>query len=266
MVQLETATASAAPIERGERALERGDLAAPARPSRSGWPPAAASTSSSPSHGRMIGMVVVESLTRGHRARLRADGLLAPATSRRGGAGPPRGRSAPRSRGPSAAAAMSARRRRTALTVALGPVLRLEVAAHDPQQRRRRARRRLVSVAAGDVEDAVGDVGGRGEDVGPGDVVDVDEVHRLRPVAEDQRRLPGGDALHPAHEHLGVDAVDVHPRAVDVEVAQRHVVEAVHLVEAAEHPLVEDLGRAVDRAGCRTGGGVSAVGNVSASP
>ena len=59
------------------------------------------------------------------------------------------------------------------------------------------------------------------QDVGPRDVVDVDEVHRLRAVAEDQRRLAGGDALHPADEHLGVGAVDVHARAVDVEVAQR---------------------------------------------
>ena len=73
------------------------------------------------------------------------------------------------------------------------------------------------------------------------------EVHRLRAVAEDQRRLAGGDALHPAHEHLGVDAVDVHPRAVDVEVAQRDVVEAVHRVERAQQALVEDLGGAVER-------------------
>ena len=74
-----------------------------------------------------------------------------------------------------------------------------------------------------------------------------DEVHRLRAVAEDQRRLAGGDALHPADEHLGVDAVDVHPRAVDVEVAQRDVVEAAHRVEAAQQALVEDLGGAVER-------------------
>ena len=58
--------------------------------------------------------------------------------------------------------------------------------------------------------------------------------------------MPGGDALHPAHEHLGVDAVDVHPRAVDVEVAQRDVVEPVHRVEAAQQALVEGLGGAVE--------------------
>ncbi len=55
--------------------------------------------------------------------------------------------------------------------------------------------------------------------------LDVDEVHRLRAVAEDQWRLAGFDALHPTHQHLGVDAVDVHARSVHVEVAQRHVVE-----------------------------------------
>ena len=76
--------------------------------------------------------------------------------------------------------------------------------------------------------------------------VDVDEVHRLPAVAEDQRRLPVDDPLHPADQHLGVEAVHVHPRAVDVEVAQRDVVEPVHRVEAAQHALVERLGRAVE--------------------
>ena len=47
----------------------------------------------------------------------------------------------------------------------------------------------------------------RGEQVGPGDVVDEDEVHRRVAVADDERRLAGRDALHPAHHHLGVDAV-----------------------------------------------------------
>ena len=74
-----------------------------------------------------------------------------------------------------------------------------------------------------------------------------DEVHRLPAVTEDERRLAGRDALHPADQHLGVEAVDVHPRPVHVEVAQGHVVEAVHRVEAAQHALVEDLGRAVER-------------------
>ena len=100
--------------------------------------------------------------------------------------------------------------------------------------------------AARDVEDLVGDVGLSRQDVGAGDVLDVDEVHGLLAVAEDHRRLARVDALHPADQHLGVDAVDVHARPVDVEVAQGHVVEAVHVVEAAQQALVEDLGRPVE--------------------
>ena len=64
-----------------------------------------------------------------------------------------------------------------------------------------------------------------GQQVRAGDVVDVDEVHRLGAVAEDQGELAGLDPLDPAHQHLGVDPVDAHPRAVDVEVAQRDIVE-----------------------------------------
>ena len=78
----------------------------------------------------------------------------------------------------------------------------------------------LATLKTTSLESVVG-----GEQVRAGDVVDVDEVHRLRAVAEDQRRAACLDPLHPAHEHLGVDAVDVHPRAVDVEVAKRDVVE-----------------------------------------
>ena len=45
---------------------------------------------------------------------------------------------------------------------------------------------------------------------------------------------PASTPLHPPDEHLGVEAVHVHPRAVHVEVTQGHVVEATHCVEAAE--------------------------------
>ena len=121
-----------------------------------------------------------------------------------------------------------------------------EVRVHDLQQRLGELEQARLH-AAGDVEDLVGQVGVGGQDVGAGDVADVDEVHRLQAVAEDERRLAGLDALHPAHEHLGVEAVDVHPRAVGVEVAQRDVVEVRHRLEAAQQALVEDLGRAVER-------------------
>ena len=64
-------------------------------------------------------------------------------------------------------------------------------------------------------------------------------------VAEDERRLPRLDPLHPPDQDLGVQAVDIHPRAVHVEVAQRDVVQAAHGVEAAQQALVEGLGRPV---------------------
>ena len=92
----------------------------------------------------------------------------------------------------------------TPLTARSGPCSTDEVGAHDLQQRLGELEQARLG-AAGDVEDLVGDVGLGGEDVGARDVVDVDEVHRLQAVAEDQRRLAGRDALHPADQHLGVE-------------------------------------------------------------
>src|SRR5579875_2601494 len=58
--------------------------------------------------------------------------------------------------------------------------------------------------AAGDVEHLVGHVRGGRENVGPRDIRNVHEVHRVRPVAVDQWRQPLGNALHPTDEHLRV--------------------------------------------------------------
>ena len=64
-------------------------------------------------------------------------------------------------------------------------VLGFEVGAHDPQECVGEVvEARLL--AARDVVDAVGDRRLGREHVGPGDVVDVDEVHGLVPVAQDQ--------------------------------------------------------------------------------
>ena len=52
----------------------------------------------------------------------------------------------------------------------------------------------------------------------------------------DLRRPPLVDAVEPADEDLGVGPGDVHARAVDVEVAQSHARQAVHVVEAAAIP------------------------------
>ena len=63
-----------------------------------------------------------------------------------------------------------------------------------------------------------------------------------------RRRLTVLEPFHPADEHLGIAAVDVHPRAVDVEVPQADVVRAVHVVVGAEQPFAERLGRPVQGA------------------
>ena len=98
------------------------------------------------------------------------------------------------------------------------------------------------------VEHLVADVRGHRLDVRLGHVLDVDEVHRLEPIPEDDRRLAAAQPLQPADHHLGVGAEDVHPRAVDVERPEHDVLEAVHLVVGAQDLLVGDLRRAVERA------------------
>ena len=64
--------------------------------------------------------------------------------------------------------------------------------------------------AAGDVVDALGDVAGRGQDVGR------DVPVRRSPWSAGRHRRSAAaavvDPLHPADQHLGVQAVDVHPR------------------------------------------------------
>ncbi len=79
-----------------------------------------------------------------------------------------------------------------------------QVGAHHPQQGFGQLLQARLD-PAGDVEDGVGDVGLGGEDVGASDVGHADEVHRLLAVTEDQRRLAGGDPLHPANQDLGVE-------------------------------------------------------------
>ena len=57
--------------------------------------------------------------------------------------------------------------------------------------------------------------------------------------------MPCVDALDPADQHFGVLAFDVHARAVDVEVAHRDIVQAVHVVVRAQQALEHDLRSAV---------------------
>src|SRR6185312_14937972 len=129
---------------------------------------------------------------------------------------------------------------------ALRAVLDALVRTHDAQQRLGQLAQ-AGFLSTGNVVDAIGDRAGSRQQVGPGDVFGEDEVHGLAPVAEDQRRQTVVDAFHPAHEHLGVGAMDIHPGSIDVEVAQHHVVQPVHRTEALKHPLVECLGGTVQR-------------------
>ena len=241
VVQLETATASAAPT----RAANAASNSATFGP----WetqPDAMTSATASPSSPRSVGLANGTFITTPAPARRRpraarsarhqATRRVRPSSMSISGSQPSSSR----------ALVMSARRRGTPVDLALGAVLDAQVRVHHLEQHPRELVEARLD-AAGDVDDLVADAGLRGQDVGPRDVGDEDEVHGLLAVADDDRRLAGGDALHPADEHLGVDAVDVHALAVDVEVAQGDVVQARHRVVAAQQPLVVDLGRAVQR-------------------
>ena len=78
-----------------------------------------------------------------------------------------------------------------------------------------------VRSAAGDVVGAGLDVGpGEGGHVGPGHVVDVDEVPGLAAVLEHLRRLPCRQGAAKDRRHSRVGRVARHPRPVDVVVAE----------------------------------------------
>src|SRR5207247_1185500 len=62
------------------------------------------------------------------------------------------------------------------------PELRLQVTAHDLKEHRGELAQAGLGPAA-DVEDLAGHVAVRGEQVGPGDVLGVHEVHRLQAIA-----------------------------------------------------------------------------------
>ena len=94
---------------------------------------------------------------------------------------------------------------------------------------------------ARDVVDRVVRIALHRQHVGPGDVADVDEVHRRRPVAVDLRPPALLGAVQPADEDLGVRPGQVHPRAVHVEVAQADAGQAVHVVEVLAIPSSNSL-------------------------
>ena len=48
--------------------------------------------------------------------------------------------------------------------------------------------------------------------------IDVDEIHGLLAIAQNQRRLATRYALHPAYKHFRVLAMNIHARSIDIEV------------------------------------------------
>ena len=92
--------------------------------------------------------------------------------------------------GPAAAAEMSASRRVTPLTVRAGPCSGPQVGAHHLAAAPAASSARLVSVPLAMLNTSSVTSACGGQDVGPGDVAHVHEVHGLHAVAEDQRRLP----------------------------------------------------------------------------
>ncbi len=108
---------------------------------------------------------------------------------------------------------------------------------------------------AGHVERA-GTGGGRaqGQHVGPGDVVDVDEVTPLPAVLHDPRGLPAGDRTPEDARDAGIGGVPGHPRPVHVVVPQDGELDPRML--GGERPaqvFLVGLGRGVHAAGVDRG-------------
>lgn len=99
--------------------------------------------------------------------------------------------------------------------------------------------------AGADVVRLADGIGRGGPEVGPDDVVDVDEVAGLCPVAVDGDGLVVAGLFKEDGDDAGVGTVGL-ARAVDVEVAERDRVEAVQVVVA---PSVMVDGEFVDAVG-----------------
>ncbi len=74
------------------------------------------------------------------------------------------------------------------------------------------------------------------------------EIHRLESIAEYGGTHSGIDAFHPSDQYLCVLPMNIHPRPVHIEIAQRDVWQAIHVVETAEQSLVKGLRCTVQRA------------------
>lgn len=121
---------------------------------------------------------------------------------------------------------------------------RWEIYAHDFPERLREFLE-AGFFAASNVDDVIGNARIGGDDIRAGDVIDVNEIHRLAAIAEDEAGLAFGEAFHPADHHFGVNAIGIHARTVNIEVTESDVVQAIHFIEAAEHAFAVKLDRAI---------------------
>src|SRR5215831_12593080 len=81
-----------------------------------------------------------------------------------------------------------------------------------------------------------------------GHILDMHEIHGLLSVTKNYRRLASIDALHPSDKNLGIAAVDIHARAVNVEIPIGDVVEAMHILKSPQQAFIESLGCPVESA------------------
>src|SRR5262249_45998339 len=77
-------------------------------------------------------------------------------------------------------------------------------------------------------------------------VPDIDKVHRRRAVAVYHRPRAAIDAVEPADENFSVGSCYIHARSINVEIAQAHTGQSVHVVEETGDPLVHQVGGTVE--------------------
>src|SRR6516165_601841 len=80
-----------------------------------------------------------------------------------------------------------------------------------------------------------------GQKISPSNIVNINEVHCLTAVPEDQRRGVAFDCVQPTNQYLGVNPRHVHSRTVNVEVAQSDVVQAGGCEKCTQHLFQGDF-------------------------
>src|SRR5439155_9936058 len=126
-------------------------------------------------------------------------------------------------------------------------VFRFQISAHHTQQ----TDSEIVEAGfhtAGNIENFIRDARFCSKNIRARNILNVDEIHGLFTITQNERGLTSRNALHPANQNLGIRAIDVHARPVNVKVPESDVAETVHFVEAAEQAFVENLCCTIERA------------------